>query len=183
MKRKLKVSLSLGAVGLSASGLVVALMVGSTGTASGESTPPTTSFVASAAGVAPLPASAVSISAIISAMPGFTVATSRSVATGKSNYDEITGTASDGSGYTIDVYHNFSRTELINAGLPSMGVAGGTLWVGSDGPDQRSVYFFSSKGSGVWISSSSTTGNADSLATIQDVASGVSALVPKAMAE
>jgi hypothetical protein len=129
------------------------------------------------------PASAQSVDAAASALPpGTTIQQSQSVMTQTADYDRIVGLAPDGSTYDINVFRKFSASELDGAGLAKTSVPGGTIWVGSDRPDQRSLYFLSSTGAAVWLANSSRSGHAASLSGLEQTATRLAALVPIASA-
>src|ERR1700681_1265483 len=146
---------------MSATAIFIGIALSSGGTALGEATPPTTSPPSSSV---LRPASMQTVAAATSALPpGTTIQVSQSIVSPTADYDHVVGLAADGSIYDITVYREFSASDLNGAGLTKASMASGTIWIGSDGPDQRSVYFLGSAGPGVRLASSSSSGHTASL--------------------
>ncbi len=172
-----------GLLGISTSVIVAGVLTGGIPLAQGADTPPTTAGPGSiSGGPTPVAAATASSTALVeSALPaGFSVTGSRTVATAGADYEEVTGIAVNGSTYVVTVYHKFSSSELTGAALPQSSFAGGTVWIGSDSPDMRSIYFLGSNGAGVRIANSSSAGHAASISLLESEVARMAALAPKA---
>ncbi len=176
MKRRVRALL--GVAGLSAVVATIAVSSSLSGAASGTETPPTTAFDRSVSAAISPSVLGASAKAVASVLPtGANINQQRSVVTASASYDLVSSSAADGSTYEFNVYHKFSAAELDGAGLTKSAVQGGTLWVGSDSPDMRSVYFLGSSGVGVWISNSSASRHAVSISTLESEAAQLASAV------
>ena len=101
--------------------------------------------------------------------PGSRVTASRQIETTTARYDDTT-IAAPGQEYDFTVYQKFSSEELDHFGLSRIPLDGGTAWVGSDSTQQRSIYFLSREGIGVYVAATSGAEPAARVATLERVA-------------
>ena len=111
--------------------------------------------------------------------PGHRVRASQVVRSGGADYERVEADGPDGA-FDVTVYDRFDRSELAGAGLARSTVPGGVVWVGSEGPSSRSIYFLSSTGEGMRIGHTVRAGGASSIAGLEALALRLAPLVRNA---
>jgi hypothetical protein len=105
--------------------------------------------------------------AVRSVLPtGASITGATHVQSAQSNYDDITAQLADGTTDDFTAYQHFATGDLDGFGLPKSTIAGGTLWIGSNDPTRRSVYYLNSAGIGVYVANSSAAGHAASMPAV-----------------
>lgn len=121
---------------------------------SGE-TPPTTSWPTSAANAATSASDSEAGTTALAVLPAGTKVTgTHLVNNGRADFTDVT-LEGHGLAYDVTYYHDFASKELVDAGLQSVKLSVGTVWIGDNGADFRSVYFLSASGHGVYVSTGS----------------------------
>jgi len=158
-----------GGAALAATSAAVAFGIG---TFAGATQPPPNVIPPSSSNVMAVSVSSGRGLAVMGALPvGSQLEEWRSVVHGTANYEEITTKpGADGGRYEVSLYHTFAASELDGAGLRKVVTTGGTFWIGSDDPNQRSVYYLNSQGAGVWVMQTSPLGQASSLDSLEATA-------------
>jgi hypothetical protein len=108
--------------------------------------------------------------AVMATMPsGGRIVTTQQVTGADSSYDDTVITAGPVT-YDFTVYQRFSSAELDHFGLLRHRLPGGTAWIGSDTPTQRSVYYLANTGIGVYVRENNASGHIDGLSTVESLA-------------